>query len=363
LSLPEDVDIACIFADIQNRTTWVRFELPLPAADPAATQRVGGLVELPALLRELGADPQRVFAAAQVDPGAFEHIDARLPSAGLDRLISACLQHTGCPHFWLLVGQRWSITHFGRIGEMMQCAPTVGDALRSFSVLQHLNSDIGAAFVLEYPDSASFGYAIYGTMHYPEQLYDAAMAVACNVMRALCRVHWTASEVLLARPTPRDVTPYRQCFRAPVRFEQVYSAVRFSPRWLVQPSLQPDAKRHQLLLQEVGALDHIELLQKLQRALRVLLIKGYSSGDELAQILSMHRRTLNRRLQEQGTTFQKLLDEVRLDVARQLLLHTNTPIEGIASALCYADVSAFMHAFRRWTGTTPAHFRQEQHAG
>jgi AraC-like DNA-binding protein len=104
----------------------------------------------------------------------------------------------------------------------------------------------------------------------------------------------------------------------------------------------------------------VDLVPKLHRALRVLLIRGSSSGDSLAQLLSLHRRTLNRRLKGQGTTFQKLLDEVRLDVARQLLLSTRTPIDEIASALCYADVSAFMHAFRRWTGTTPALFRQEQ---
>ena len=95
----------------------------------------------------------------------------------------------------------------------------------------------------------------------------------------------------------------------------------------------------------------------------MLLIKGQSSGNEVAQILSLQRRTLNRRLRAEGTTFQKLLDEVRLDVTRQLLLQSQTPIEEIATALCYADVSAFMHAFRRWTGTTPARFRQEQHTG
>jgi AraC-like DNA-binding protein len=91
----------------------------------------------------------------------------------------------------------------------------------------------------------------------------------------------------------------------------------------------------------------------------VLLIERRASGDALAQILSMHRRTLNRRLQAQGTTFQRQLDEVRMVVARELLLHTNSSIEEIAEALCYADVSAFMHAFRRWTSTTPARFRQD----
>ncbi len=90
----------------------------------------------------------------------------------------------------------------------------------------------------------------------------------------------------------------------------------------------------------------------------MLLLAGKSSGDDLAQMLSLHRRTLSRRLRAQGTTFQKVLDEVRFEVACQLLEHTGAPIDQIATALCYADVSAFMHAFRRWSGTTPALWRK-----
>ena len=81
---------------------------------------------------------------------------------------------------------------------------------------------------------------------------------------------------------------------------------------------------------------------------------------ELAQTLSLHRRTLSRRLRAQGTTFQAVLDEVRLEAARQLLQGTRTPIEEIAAALCYADVSAFTRAFRRWTGAAPGEWRRRR---
>ncbi len=90
-----------------------------------------------------------------------------------------------------------------------------------------------------------------------------------------------------------------------------------------------------------------------------MLINGRSTGDALAQALSLHRRTLNRRLREQGTTFQHILDDVRYEVARDLLSQTDLPIQEIASALCYSESSAFLHAFRRWSGTSPARFREE----
>ncbi len=331
-----------------------------PPTTGIPTQRVGGLVEIPGLLRELGADPAQVLASAGLDAQALGHIDQRLPVDATDRLLAACVQQTGCPHFGLLAGQRWNLAHQGVIADLMHCAPTVGDALHSFTLVQHGNSDMGVAFVLEEEDTAALGFALYRTdLRRPEQIYDAAMGVAAGIMRGLCRLHWTPAEVLLSRPHPQDVAPYKACFGPRVKFDQVYSAVRFAKRWLIQPTPAADPRRHRALLQSIEANTGVDLVPRLRRALRVLLIQGHSSGDTLARYSSLGRRTLNRRLQAQGTTFQKLLDEVRLDVARELLAHTHTPLNQIAAALCYADLSAFMHAFRRWTGTTPAQFRQQ----
>jgi AraC-like DNA-binding protein len=334
---------------------------PISAVTPPPTQRVGGLVVVPPLLRELGVDPRAVLQAADIPAQCLDNVDARIPVDAVDRLLSRCVQASNCDHFGLLVGQRWEFGHFGRLGELMTCAPTVGDALRDFCLLQYVNSDVGTAFVIEDGDSASFGYALYrNRTHCSGQIYDAAMALVCNLMRSLCRLHWAAREVLLSRPVPADRTPYRQCFGPRVHFDQVYSAVRFSSRWLTQPTPQADSVRHAALRQQIELRANGDFVSHLQREMRVLLIEGRTSGDAAAHVVSLHRRTLNRRLRAHGTTFQRLLDEVRMDAARELLLHTNTSIDQVAEALCYADVSAFMHAFRRWTRTTPAQFRHRR---
>lgn len=327
---------------------------------PPITQRVGGLAEIPALLRSLGADPQPVLAAAGLDEASVAGMDNRIGSEALDRLLEAGIVASRCAHFGLLLGERWHLSHFGILGELMLHSPTVGDALHTFAVLQHLNSDVGAAFLLESGDTVALSLTVYrGRMRQTDHIYDVAMAVACNLLRELCPGHWTAQEVLLSRSAPADVSPYRQILRARVRFDQTYSAVRFSSRWLTQPLPRADADKHRALAAGLEAQDNTTLVPRLHCALRLLLIQGNCSGDALAQVLALHRRTLNRRLRAQGTTFQELPDEVRLEVARQLLGQTGTPIKEIATALCYADVSAFMHAFRRWTGTTPVQFRHD----
>jgi AraC-like DNA-binding protein len=319
---------------------------------------VGGLAELPALLRELGADPDKVLAAAGLDARALEHVDGTVPFLAAAELLGSAAQHTSCLHFGLLAGQRWSLSHYGALGQLMLNSATVGEALRNMSVFQSLNSDVGAVFLLDHQGMTSVGYTIYRpSVPHPEHVYDLAMAFTCNVMRELCGPRWTAAEVVLARREPSDPTPYRRHFRAPVRFDHEYSAVRFPVRWCQQPIEGADAERCRELTERLSANGRVDLLAHLRRCLRLLLLYGKSSGDDLAQTLSLHRRTLNRRLRAQGTTFQKVLDEVRFEVARQLLEQTHVPISDIAATLCYADIAAFMHAFKRWTGTTPGKWR------
>jgi AraC-like DNA-binding protein len=321
-------------------------------------QRVGGFVELPGLLRELGADPAKVLASAGLEPDALERADNAVPYLAAMQMLYHAARHTGCAHLGLLAGQRWSLSHFGALGQLMRNSPTVGEALRSLAVFQRLNSDVGAAFLLEHQGTVSLGYTIYReNVPYAEHAYDVAMAVAYNLLRELCGPRWAPTEVVFARREPSDPTLYRQHFRAPVRFDREFSAVRFPVRWCQQPIEGADAQRCRELTERLAAHDSVELVAHLRRSLRLLLLYGKSSGDDLAQALSLHRRTLNRRLRAQGTTFQKVLDEVRLEVARQLLEQTRVPISDVSATLCYADVAAFMHAFKRWTGTTPGKWR------
>jgi AraC-like DNA-binding protein len=323
------------------------------------TQRVGGLVEVPGLLRAFGVQPAEVLSHVGLSTDALDHMDNRIAFATADALLGECVARTGCPHFGVLIGSRWGLAQFGALGELMRHSPTVGEALRSLAIYQRLNSDVGAVFVLEHEGTLSVGYALYRQpVRHPDQIYDVAMAITCNLLRELCGARWTASEVMFSRAAPLDQTPYRQHFRAPLRFDREHSAVRFAAHWQEQPIRGADPERRRALSAAFEATDSGQLILQLHRALRLLLLTGTSSGDALAQTLSMHRRTLNRRLRAQGTTFQKVLDEVRFEVARHLLEHTRSPIEEVAAALCYADVSAFMHAFRRWTGTTPAQWRK-----
>jgi len=133
------------------------------------------------------------------------------------------------------------------------------------------------------------------------------------------------------------------------------------PRNLLdRPLTGADRSVRRALQAKIESATATDLIVRLHRALRLLLLHGDSSGDHVAQQLTMHRRTLNRQLKAQGTTFQEVLDGVRWEISRQLLTNTRVSLNEVATATGYADTSAFVRAFRRWSGTTPVKWREGQ---
>jgi AraC-like DNA-binding protein len=119
-----------------------------------------------------------------------------------------------------------------------------------------------------------------------------------------------------------------------------------------------DPEQFRIVEAQAHSRDDLGVVFRLRRTLRILLLAQSGSGDQVARLLLMHHRTLNRRLKAEGTTFQELLDEVRFEAACQLLDTARIPITEIAVSLGYAETSAFSRAFRRWSGATPVERRR-----
>jgi len=315
-------------------------------------QRVGALEAIPRLLRERGIDPTPALASAGVHESAFALADNTIPYGAWGRLFHGAAQLTGQDHFGLLVGAAWELRHLGLLGQLVRHAATVRDALHYGAVYHHLNSQGGVVFVHDHGAVAELGYAIY---------FRGIVAQA-QYMRELCGPGWVPSEVLLAHAAPADPSPYVSLFRCPVRFESELNTLRFPGAWLDRTVAGADPAEWRRLQALANAQSQPELIDKVRRSLRVQLLNRVTSGDAVADMLAMHRRTLNRRLEAMGTTFKEVLEEVRFEAARQLLESTDLSLDDIAGALGYAGDSPFARAFRRRAGMTPGQWRREANA-
>jgi AraC-like DNA-binding protein len=322
-------------------------------------QRIGALVELPAVLREMGVEPATLIAGVGIDPDRLLNAENSLSFVELGRLLEACIAATGCEHFGLLVGQRSATASLGLVGRLMQNAPTLKDAILDLCTNQRRYVRGAVTYLVVQNDIAFWGYAV----HHPgmpaiEHLSDGAIAVGFNMMREL--VGEAPDEILNSRRVPADTAPYRRFFGVTPRFDAEQHAMAFPAGLLSRPVRDADPELRRVLEEKVAAYWAVEqptMTHTVTRMLRARVIFPDTSLEAVASELAMQPRTLNRRLQAEGKSFRELTNEARFEVARQLLAGTRMEITDIALALGYADPSGFTHAFQRWSGVAPSEWR------
>lgn len=99
--------------------------------------------------------------------------------------------------------------------------------------------------------------------------------------------------------------------------------------------------------------------KRVRTCLVELLPRGIASADEVAKELGVSKRTLQRKLKNEGTNFQQQLNEMREMLAKNYLLNTSDSVDEIAYLLAYQETNSFLRAFNLWTGKTVQQFRQE----
>jgi AraC-like DNA-binding protein len=262
-----------------------------------------------------------------------------------------------------LLGQQGSLSSFGLIGFLAQQSPDVGSALSALQRYFHLHVQ-GARLQLTEKDSlACLDYRIYEPgVETMCQIEDGAMAWSVKILRDLCSSDFAPSEVHFLHRAPRDPRPYRKLFNAPCRFNSESAGMYFPASLLRSPLRRVDPDLHRLLQKEVDRLQsgyRDSFLDHFERVLHTVLWIKPASADEVAAMFSMSRRTLNRQLNSLGTTYSKVADEVKSQIACHTLCDSEMPLAELAGFLHYSDASSFIKAFKRWTGTTPARWKQK----
>lgn len=331
---------------------------------PGGHDRVASTMALVPLLEQFGVDLDSLLAESGLPLGLYDHPDNLIPFREGTRLLGLCADRTGCPHFGLLMGEATPLEAYGVLGEMMKSAVDVRSALRLMCRFMTLADGGGLLTLSETKHFASFSYIVYEPgVERTEVLGDNALAVSCSVLRALCGRKWRPHEILFSRSRPADIQAYIDILKAPLRFDVEQSAVVFERAWLDVPLASADPARLRILSAKARALESGEssdLVAQVRRVVRRQLLTGTCSMQSVASELGMHRRTLDRRLQGFEVAFKTLSDEIRYEVSRQLLADTSMPVIAISQSLQYAGPSAFTHAFRRWSGTTPKRWREHR---
>jgi AraC-like DNA-binding protein len=175
---------------------------------------------------------------------------------------------------------------------------------------------------------------------------------------------WYLHEVHFEHARPRDTSPHKCTFVAPVRFDKPCNALVFDMKLLGEPLITADLRLFPVLedylaqaLQERSQEKNI--VARIFRNLARSLSSGVPSLEETAETLGMPRWTLQRRLKAKGLTYKQLVADTRQQLAEEYLSKTDMPLKEVSFMLGYSEIGAFSRAFSRWTGMPPQVYRNQ----
>lgn len=317
-------------------------------------------LDVPALLGRFGIPPQ-----ALTDP------DLLIPYQGFINLLEYSAALGQCPDLGLRLAQARGISMLGPVAVLLRHADTVGDALALASRYIFVHSPalkLEAQLVPGHPELVDVVFNItHASLTARPQVISLALGIVCQGLHVLTggRIH--PQRVTLPHAPVAPEQAYQQTYRCPVGFRAPAATVRLrvSDLQVVVSENDPQMKELALgYLEQLGGKPQALLTDRVRRLVRNFLSAGHARHTDVAHALSVHPRTLQRRLAAEGATFEELLDEVRQEQFLQLIdLHTGPGMTQIAHILGYAEVSVLTRSCKRWFGATPRQMRQRAVAG
>jgi AraC-like DNA-binding protein len=314
------------------------------------------------VLEALGIDVDRVLALAGLSRERVADPHGRVPLDTYFRWWEAALGVSGDPALGLRVGSMWRIGGLGSFEYLLRNSDSLSQVVERANEFMRLVDDTGVLELRRAGDLAVLrSYRKGGHVRTPPEthsLFSALLAVMRSEYPAA-----RLSSVRFAHAAPTDPAVFARHFGCPVRFDQPHDEMSFPADFLERGPSRADGTLARVLEEHARHLlaqlpDEDPLMQSVRSELLKLVDAGKPSQGALAKAMRMSERTLRRRLEAEGTSYNALLDGLRSDLAQRYVKQTREGFETIAAKLAFADASTFFRAFKRWTGMTPAQFRE-----
>jgi AraC-like DNA-binding protein len=302
-------------------------------------------------------EPSLIDAVCATFGLAETTFEARVPGesvAALVHSVDATLLHPG-------VVESLPLGSLGFAEYYAMTSSTLREALgRVVRVFRTLAECIDLDFVEE-GDRAMFVHREVARPRFSARLAETFFAVVAHRCRIYVGQAFVPIEARFIHPE-RDAHPeLARVLGVVPRFDADYDALVFPREVLDRPLRTADRLASDVLDRTFQDLERrvtrISLPTRVLEALRLALSRGDARLDCVAKTLGLSGRTLQRRLEAEGSSFHTLLEQCRKEQALVLLSDRELPVKAVSHALGYADPSVFFRAFRRWTGTSPAAYR------
>lgn len=311
-----------------------------------------GVIEL---LEEMGLDVDAIVAETGVPREVYGDSEARIPLNAAAILLSA-VEREGAWDFGLRLGARRRLANWGAFGLVVRTQPTLRDVLHKISNFMHVQIQAIRLSLVERPETSEMHLNFVSTLEFgaTRQSVDLMLAVFHRNLGEAMGGRWKPLVICFRHAPPGPAALYRQVFGAEVMFEQEFDGfmLRTSDLDLATPGADPKAAG--AAEQAVTPLGPWRLAERVAETAIMLLPEGRCSGEEVAELLGINLRTMQRRLAEEETTFAELVEIARGRMARVYIETSTRPLAEAAGQLGFSSQAAFNHWHRARYGETPS---------
>jgi AraC-like DNA-binding protein len=271
----------------------------------------------------------------------------------------------GDDNLGLHIGMRLPRGSYGLIEFIGRNAPTLLDACRRFVRYASLLNEthvigLEETGVITALTQRCPGEPLVGGRHANEMF----LALVVRVVRELTDATEGIHAVSFAHPAPAADAEHRAFFRCPVAFGRGENRLEFERSVLDLRVKGGDEALLAVLDEQAERIvrerpTKSDGMARIREQVRLAVQNGQPSLERVAEALRASPRTLQRRLADEGTTFNRVVDQVREDLARLYIADPRLTLGEVAYLLGFSELSAFSRAFKRWTGKSPASFRDK----
>lgn len=316
------------------------------------------------VLEYYGQDAADIFKCAHLDPAMMYEPGARCALHKINLLWTEAAKRIQDPCFGLRVAEHWHPSNFGILGYALLVSCSLRITLERLIRFHQVISDskFGELQEDKWRNTLTFRLSIEPVQGAHPAREDAALAWIMSVLRINYQKELSPSSVDLTHSKPSCSGRYYEFFRSSVNFGAETSALHL-PIDIVDTPLPGKNKEladlgDQRMNTYINSLDKHALTSKVKKCIAEHLPTGDATVDNIASELLLSTRTLQRMLQQEGTTFLNLLNETRKDLALSYVRDKTMDLTEVAFLLGFAELSTFSRSFKRWTGSSPARFRK-----
>ncbi|WP_163834241.1 AraC family transcriptional regulator [Spartinivicinus ruber] len=315
------------------------------------------------LAEHYGLPVQLLANQAGISASQLSSTGTRVSLAAMEKLLSQFIEMSSDPLFGLHAAQFVQPGSYHVLGYIAMNCATLAEAVDRIQRYEALVGDMGRSQLQSNGKGVILSWQCQFTDPLVHQhMVDHCLASWVNYGRWITDKKESPQKIELTRSAPNlsSQAEYQQIFQCPIIFQASQNAVWISHEHLKVPLRQADPGLLHTLEQHanqlITQLNNQDISQQVSANIQQMM-PNIPKPAEVAALLGISARTLQRRLQQQNTHYQALLDQVRLATAKQILTNTQSTIEQTAHAIGFHDVRSFRRRFKQWTGLSPNEYR------